>query len=136
MKESQRKVLDWKEGNAYFLPVNKGMACGWICRQTNDKSETAPTNLSADKDNKEKATIYVMKATPQALEDDIDNKTPTWVAMAKESFTSLIQTQEAAKEDNNNLVLEGIGLTAKDSNKIRSIVVDAMDNSAHAREQQ
>jgi len=137
LEESQRKVLDWKEGNAYFLPINKGVACGWICKQTNDKSDTEQKYLSTDENDQQQTTIYVMKATPQALDDDTDNKAPSWALKAKDSFTSLIQTEVAAKEDDeskSSVGLKEIGLTAKDSNEIRSILMDAIEITAHAGE--
>ena len=139
MEESQRKVLDWKEGNAYFLPINKGVACGWICKrkQTDDKSDTEQKYLCTGENDQQQTTIYVMKATTQAIDDDIDNKAPSWALKAKESFTSLIQTEVTAKEDDDSkssVGLEGIGLTAKDSDEIRSILMDAIEITVHAGE--
>lgn len=126
--------MNWEKSRAYFLPVAKGIGCGWICTQSDNKDVVKQND---DEYSPIDAMVYILKVTTDALSEELDSA-PSWVERAKKLFISLsdysdtttdeCQNDETEKIANSN-GMEGIHLQSGQSVEVRQIIEDAMCGS-------
>ena len=130
-EENDRKVMNWEQGRAYFLPVAKGTGCGWICTQSDNKNVgSIQDKQSDDVSSPIDALVYILKVTVDALSEELDSA-PAWVEEAKELVSPKCNNDETEKTADSN-GMEGIHLQSDESAKVRQIIEDAMCGLAKA----
>lgn len=145
-EENDRQLTNWNEGKAYFLPVQKGVACGWIHKsldaiKVNDSDANSEkvgegvdrSNGAGQSDAKDEgveimsgeATLYILKATDSDLA--VDENAPSWAKRTSQLFTRLT-TQALEKSDDTKETenaaggTQGIPLSEEDCAEIAQIV--------------
>jgi len=130
--------MPWEQGRAYFLPVDKGVPCGWVCKrkqQTNSAGNDTDTN---DDENTKtqlgsgtfdgeysEVALYILKVTADGLAEDLHSNAPSWAVTMKKLFPSLIDSissNESNEKASNVLEMEGILLTNEDSHVIGDLI--------------
>lgn len=82
-EENSRKRVNWEGGSSYFLPCDKGIACGWVHRLSddaaNDKDISSGDAGDTDGDGKEPppdvadVVVYSLKVSPETLKKGTDD---------------------------------------------------------------
>jgi hypothetical protein len=137
--------MHWRQDRAYFLPLQKGVGCGWVCKQTvnnntgqdikngdeENTTESSQQNIVAESsfEQDSEAILYTLKVTQDALDDEDVENAPDWVVAIKESFRRLIE--DNAKRETNESTdegMEGTHLTPEESKRFLSIVEDTLNS--------
>lgn len=125
--------MNWEQGKGYYLPMHKGMSCGWICALSTDSAkddgnaiqdEQQHITTSSHKDCD--ATLYILKVTQDALSEEVESA-PSWVKTAKDHFISLNDSNFALSRDGAKDGMEGIHLKAESLTEIQQVLDEAMN---------
>ena len=76
-EEKSRAVLDWKEGNVYFIPSNGGKACGWVHSTKPTASEGVDASESSNQEPSGHAIVYIVKVPAAKLGAKMETDTET-----------------------------------------------------------
>eukprot|EP00970_Alexandrium_tamarense_P001486 scaffold154_cov185-Alexandrium_tamarense.AAC.14 len=118
-EEKDRRSMDgWREGSSYFMPLSKGVACGWIqTRRRDDKNDVKDATavdeddvkVGQSRDTPEEGTtdvtIYVLKVSPDTTFDDDNTATKDmspWAKTCYELFSKCIVNHAPSPVDSDD----------------------------------
>lgn len=104
-EEQSRKRVFWEEGESYFFPCQKGIACGWVHKLAEDDNADAESEDLDDLDalifgsssrppvDVDNVVIYSLKVSPETLEklkDNMPEDTSCWVRECYKLFSNCL----------------------------------------------